>query len=271
MEWVILILILALQIWSIGLYYKWESYNKKKGENIAIKEDSREIDYEKEKGKNLATKEDIAQITKEIESVKNEISTQKQRETEYLYKRNECIIDFLNCLDELNLYRMKISRISNTLGTPDVSKQFLCDLENYSHKLSKQYRLLIVYNPNKKCDDFLMKIYNDSYNFFYLIYALIFQFHNKSVEYYYIMQERTVLKTRIIANDKIKQSHVTVFRNNTLYLNIGNALSNINRENIINPIRTKILRVSFISFNIKNNFQFGRFIHSFLFSKIEGY
>lgn len=209
MEWVILILILALQIWSIGLYYKWESYNKKKGENIAIKEDSREIDYEKEKGKNLATKEDIAQITKEIESVKNEISTQKQRETEYLYKRNECIIDFLNCLDELNLYRMKISRISNTLGTPDVSKQFLCDLENYSHKLSKQYRLLIVYNPNKKCDDFLMKIYNDSYNFFYLIYALIFQFHNKSVEYYYIMQERTVLKTRI---EQIQEQVKEIFR-----------------------------------------------------------
>lgn len=71
MEWVLLALILLLQIWSIGLYYKWESYNKKKGENHAMKEDSREIDYEKEKGKNLATKEDIADITRRIESVKD--------------------------------------------------------------------------------------------------------------------------------------------------------------------------------------------------------
>lgn len=34
MEWVILTLILALQIWSIGLYYKWESYNKKKEKTL---------------------------------------------------------------------------------------------------------------------------------------------------------------------------------------------------------------------------------------------
>lgn len=71
MEYILLIIMLILQIWGIGLYYKWESYNKKKGENLAIKEDSREIDYEKEKGKNLATKEDIADITRRIESVKD--------------------------------------------------------------------------------------------------------------------------------------------------------------------------------------------------------
>lgn len=71
MEWVILTLILALQIWSIDLYYKWESYNKKKGENLAMKEDSCDINYEGEKGKNLATKEDIADITRRIESVKD--------------------------------------------------------------------------------------------------------------------------------------------------------------------------------------------------------
>ena len=71
MEWVLLALMLLLQIWSIGLYYKWEGYNKKKGENHAMKEDSREIDYEKERGKNLATKEDIADITRRIESVKD--------------------------------------------------------------------------------------------------------------------------------------------------------------------------------------------------------
>lgn len=55
----------------LGLFLIWEGYNKKKGENLAMKEDSRDINYEGEKGRNLATKEDIAQITKEIESVKD--------------------------------------------------------------------------------------------------------------------------------------------------------------------------------------------------------
>lgn len=67
MEWIGLI----LQIILLGAFLFWESYNKKKGENLAMKEDSRKIDYEKEKGKNLATKEDIAQITQQIESIKD--------------------------------------------------------------------------------------------------------------------------------------------------------------------------------------------------------
>lgn len=67
MEWIGLI----LQIILLGAFLFWEGYNKKKGENQALKEDSRDINYEVEKGKNLATKEDIAQITQQIESVKN--------------------------------------------------------------------------------------------------------------------------------------------------------------------------------------------------------
>lgn len=67
MEWIGLI----LQIILLGVFLFWEGYNKKKGENQALKEDSRDINYEGEKGKNLATKEDIAQITQQIESIKD--------------------------------------------------------------------------------------------------------------------------------------------------------------------------------------------------------
>ena len=67
MEWIGLI----LQILLLGIFLIWESYNKKKGENLAMKEDSRDINYEGEKGKNLATKQDIADITRGIESVKD--------------------------------------------------------------------------------------------------------------------------------------------------------------------------------------------------------
>lgn len=67
MEWIVII----LQIILLGAFLFWEGYNKKKGENQALKEDSRDISYEGEKGKNLATKEDIAQITQQIESIKD--------------------------------------------------------------------------------------------------------------------------------------------------------------------------------------------------------
>lgn len=103
MEWVILTLILALQIWSIGLYYKWESYNKKKGENLAMKEDSCDINYEGEKGKNLATKEDIADITRRIESVKDSYNKALESHKIELQKELEShkyIIGLCHSIDE---------------------------------------------------------------------------------------------------------------------------------------------------------------------------
>lgn len=184
MEWIGL----TLEILLLGIFLIWEGYNKKKGENLAMKEDSRDINYEGEKGKNLATKEDIAQITKEIELVKNEISVQKQRETEYLYKRNECFVNYLNCLDELDLYRMKISRISNTLGNPDVSDKYLCDLENYILQRSKLFRLLIVYNPNKEAEEELYRIDNISNKLSNFLYDIVFRFHSVNITYSYLIQ-----------------------------------------------------------------------------------
>lgn len=184
MEWIGL----TLQILLLGIFLIWEGYNKKKGENLAMKEDSREINYEGEKGKNLATKEDIAQITKEIESVRNEISAQKQRETEYLYKRNECFVNYLSRLDELDLYRMKIFRISNTLGKPDISYQYLCDLENYILQLSKEFRLLIIYNPNKEAEEELYRIYNISNKLSNFLYDIIFRFYNVNITYTKLIQ-----------------------------------------------------------------------------------
>lgn len=177
-------IILIIGELTLGLILLFgQSYVKRKGKHVADKEDSREIAYEQEKGKQLATKDDLKEITNTVESIKSEISVQKQRETEYLYKRNECFIEFLNCLDELNLYKIKISRISNTLGTPNISYQYLCDLENYILKLSKQYRLLVIYNPNKKSEKLLLNIYNVSNEFSELLYKIIFRFYNENISF----------------------------------------------------------------------------------------
>lgn len=104
MEWIGLI----LEILLLGIFLIWESYNKKKGENLAMKEDSRDINYEGEKGKNLATKEDIAQITKEIESVKNEISFESQRKHTFIEQRTNRYIEILHLAEELQLYKKQL-------------------------------------------------------------------------------------------------------------------------------------------------------------------
>lgn len=161
------------------------------GNFICLYNISRKKAYNEEKGKNLATKEDIAQITKEIETVRNEISAQKQRETDYLYKRNECFVSYLNCLDELDLYRMKISRISNTLGNPDVSYQYLCDLENYILRRSKQFRLLMIYNPNKGAEEELRRIYNLSNELSNFLYSIVFRFYHVNVTFSKLIQNPT--------------------------------------------------------------------------------
>lgn len=69
---------LILQIILLGLFLIWEGYNKKKGENLAMKEDSREINYEVEKGRDLATKEDIGDITDIIKSVESKFTNQTE-------------------------------------------------------------------------------------------------------------------------------------------------------------------------------------------------
>lgn len=100
MEWIVII----LQIILLGAFLFWEGYNKKKGENQALKEDSRDINYEGEKGKNLATKEDIAQITKEIEKVKNEISFESQRKHTFIEERTNRIIYILYLAEKIHMY-----------------------------------------------------------------------------------------------------------------------------------------------------------------------
>lgn len=94
---------LVLQILLLGVFLIWEGYNKKKGENQALKEDSRDINYEGEKGKNLATKEDIAQITQQIESVKdsyNKALEAHKIELQKEFESHKYIMGLCHSLDE---------------------------------------------------------------------------------------------------------------------------------------------------------------------------
>lgn len=86
----------------IVLHFYLQSYLKKKAENHADKQDSREISYESQKGENLATKEDIQEITDLVESIKNEVALESQRKHEFIEKRTELFLSILRYAEEID-------------------------------------------------------------------------------------------------------------------------------------------------------------------------
>lgn len=118
MEWIGLI----SQILLLGTFLFWEGYNKKKGENLALKEDSRDINYEGEKGKNLATKEDIAQITKQIESVKdsyNKALEDHKIELQKEFESHKYIMNLCLSMDKELIQRLMLFQKANSKYTID--------------------------------------------------------------------------------------------------------------------------------------------------------
>ncbi|WP_304130132.1 hypothetical protein [Phocaeicola plebeius] len=153
MEWIGLI----LEILLLGIFLIWEGYNKKKGENFAMKEDSREINYESEKGKNLATKEDIAQITKEIESIKGNYNKSLELykfELSRFFESSKIIIDLCNSLDN-KLIHLIIECKEN------IDNDFLRNNRDYSNTLKSVYKLgrfFLVYRSRYESNKNIDKI-----------------------------------------------------------------------------------------------------------------
>lgn len=82
-----------------------EQYFSQKGTNAAQIEDSRELAFETKKGEDLATKEDIKEITAQIETVKNEISFENQRRHEFIQQRTNRLLNILYLTEKLNEYQ----------------------------------------------------------------------------------------------------------------------------------------------------------------------
>lgn len=136
---------LVLQILLLGFFLIWEGYNKKKGENQALKEDSRDINYEGEKGKNLATKEDIAQITQQIESVKNSYNKALEShkiELQKEFESHKYIMGLCHSLDKTLL-----THISSCLKAE--TKKGIEDCDNDGALLMANNKLSIFLNTYK--------------------------------------------------------------------------------------------------------------------------
>lgn len=168
-------------IWSIAFLF-YQSYAKKKGENIALKEDSKEIamltelgknmatksdireitliaertkneatresaqriSYETEKGKNLATKEDIEEITKGMEIIKNEISFENQRKHSYIEQRTNRFIEILHLAEELQLYKNQLLYYLYDKYSVEKLSILINDANKTLLKLNHKNRLLMV-------------------------------------------------------------------------------------------------------------------------------
>lgn len=136
MEWIGLI----LQIILLGVFLFCEGYNKKKGENQALKEDSRDINYEGEKGKNLATKEDIAQITQQIESVKDSYNKSLESHKIELQKELEShkyIMNLCFSMDKEIIKRLMLFQEANS--------QYIIDPSNKTELIQYLYKSLSAY------------------------------------------------------------------------------------------------------------------------------
>lgn len=147
MEWIVII----LQIILLGAFLFWEGYNKKKGENQALKEDSRDINYEVEKGKNLATKEDIAQITQQIESVKDSYNKSLESHKIELQKELEShkyIMNLCFSMDKEIIKRLMLFQKANSQYIIDPSNNTeLIQSIQYLYKSLSAYKYRYLHIP----------------------------------------------------------------------------------------------------------------------------
>ena len=101
--------------------------------------------YSKRKGENLATKEDIEEITDMIESVKAEILLDKELEKQYLGKKLELLLIFFDHVTEFNFELLTV----NFGDFPNDEGQSLYDYQVSFHKsvaeISKSYQRLVVF------------------------------------------------------------------------------------------------------------------------------
>ncbi len=142
-----------------------EQYFAQKGENIAQKEDNREIYYEKKKGEDLATKEDIEEITKQIETVKSEISFENQRRHEFINQRTRRLLEILFLTEKLNEYQ---NILMFTLYDKNSSSRLLSLIEQINDTLlmlTHEYRITLVTTHDKDLNDRMSKLIEKAQNY----------------------------------------------------------------------------------------------------------
>lgn len=151
------VIIILLIIYPL-IFKFLEKYFAKKGENIAQKEDCREIHYEIKKGEDLATKEDIEEITKQIETVKSEISFENQRKHVFITQRTQRLLEILFLTEKLNEYQ---NILMFALYDQNSSSRLVSLIEQINEtllKLTHECRITIVTTHDEELNNRMSKL-----------------------------------------------------------------------------------------------------------------
>jgi hypothetical protein len=114
--------------------------------------------YLKKKGANLADKEDIEELTSAQEKEKNK----KLREHEFLCERKESFIRFLNHIDEFDIYKYRMDMIFCNDKDEDIAWNFLKDADNSYLRMMQAYHQIKIYDDNGDTQKKIDEIYNDA-------------------------------------------------------------------------------------------------------------
>jgi len=103
--------------------------------------------YARKKGENLATKEDIEEITRKIESVKVAISFEKEREKQFLDTKQQLLMNFY---DEITAFYYELLAV-NFGDFPGDEGKSLFEYQNAFYKsvaeIMKAYQRLVIFLP----------------------------------------------------------------------------------------------------------------------------
>jgi uncharacterized membrane-anchored protein YhcB (DUF1043 family) len=104
--------------------------------------------YVKKKAQNLATKEDIKNITEKIESVKSKVEINTDAHKSYISERKSALLKFY---DEISSFHYELMAV-NFGDFPMDGGQSLYDYQTNYHKavaeILKSYQRLVIYLPN---------------------------------------------------------------------------------------------------------------------------
>ncbi|WP_420572076.1 hypothetical protein [Kordia sp.] len=148
--------------------------------------------YFKKKGENLATKQDIANITKEIEKVKNEFSFQNQKKADHFFEIKESLLSFYDNYFVWVYDSMKFSDIILTHHDNNtVLRESINNLKKAHRNVLKSYTKLFIY---LKDDAFKLKITE--------IYGQAIESHNSIIKLLITLEDISMIHNQL--KDKIK-------------------------------------------------------------------
>lgn len=109
--------------------------------------------YFKKKGENLATKEDIQGITDLVESIKNDVAFESQRKHEFIEKRTELFLSILRYAEEINQYGLLMNFYVYYESADEKIGSLIQQVKDITTAVGYNQNLIIASEKNLNIDD----------------------------------------------------------------------------------------------------------------------